>query len=50
MRDGGPTSHAAIIAAGLGIPTVVALGPEADRIPDGAEIIASMPGSAQVLN
>ncbi|WP_237153856.1 phosphoenolpyruvate--protein phosphotransferase [Oryzibacter oryziterrae] len=39
MRDGGPTSHAAIIAAGLGIPTIVALGPEADRIPDGAEVI-----------
>ncbi|SCM76352.1 Multiphosphoryl transfer protein (Includes: Phosphoenolpyruvate-protein phosphotransferase; Phosphocarrier protein HPr; Fructose-specific phosphotransferase enzyme IIA component) [uncultured Pleomorphomonas sp.] len=39
MRDGGPTSHAAIIAAGLGIPTIVALGPEADRIPDGAEVV-----------
>lgn len=39
MRDGGPTSHAAIIAAGLGIPTIVALGADADRIPDGAEII-----------
>lgn len=39
MRDGGPTSHAAIIAAGLGIPTVVALGPDADRIPEGAEVI-----------
>lgn len=39
LRDGGPTSHAAIIAAGLGIPTIVALGPDADRIPDGAEVI-----------
>ena len=39
MRDGGPTSHAAIIAAGLGIPTVVALGPDADRVPDGATVI-----------
>jgi phosphocarrier protein FPr len=39
MRDGGPTSHAAIIAAGLGIPTIVALGAEADRIPDGADVI-----------
>jgi len=39
MRDGGPTSHASIMAAGLGIPTIVALGPDADRIPDGAELI-----------
>jgi phosphocarrier protein FPr len=39
MRNGGPTSHAAIIAAGLGIPTVVALGPDADRVPDGATVI-----------
>ncbi|MEF2074577.1 phosphoenolpyruvate--protein phosphotransferase [Consotaella aegiceratis] len=39
MRDGGPTSHAAILAAGLGIPTIVAIGPEADRIPDGAAVI-----------
>lgn len=39
LRDGGPTSHAAIIAAGLGIPTIVALGPDANRIPDGAEVI-----------
>lgn len=39
MRDGGPTSHASIMAAGLGIPTIVALGPDADRIPEGAEII-----------
>ena len=39
MRDGGPTSHAAIIAAGLGIPTIVAMGSDADRIPDGADVI-----------
>lgn len=39
MRDGGPTSHAAIIAAGLGIPTVVALGADADRVPDGATVV-----------
>ncbi len=39
MRDGGPTSHAAIIAAGLGIPTVVALGADADRVPEGAVVI-----------
>ncbi|MCM5554292.1 phosphoenolpyruvate--protein phosphotransferase [Pleomorphomonas sp. NRK KF1] len=39
MRNGGPTSHAAIIAAGLGIPTVVALGADADRVPDGATVV-----------
>ncbi len=39
MKNGGPTSHAAIIAAGLGIPTVVALGVDADRVPDGATVI-----------
>lgn len=39
MRNGGPTSHASIIAAGLGIPTIVALGANADRIPDKASII-----------
>ncbi len=39
MRDGGPTSHASILAAGLGIPTVVALGADLDRVPDGAKVI-----------
>lgn len=39
MRNGGPTSHAAIIAAGLGIPTVVALGADVDRVPDGATVV-----------
>ncbi|WP_370676604.1 phosphoenolpyruvate--protein phosphotransferase [Pleomorphomonas sp. PLEO] len=39
MRNGGPTSHAAIIAAGLGIPTVVALGADADRVPNGAAVV-----------
>jgi len=41
MIGGGPTSHAAILAAGLGLPTVVALGPEGVRIPDGAPVIVS---------
>jgi phosphocarrier protein FPr len=50
MRDGGPTSHAAIIAAGLGIPTIVALGPDADRIPDGAEVIVDAgPGQVTIF-
>jgi multiphosphoryl transfer protein len=36
---GGPTSHVAILAAGMGVPAVVALGDAALRIPDGAPII-----------
>jgi phosphocarrier protein FPr len=36
---GGATSHVAILAAGLGLPAVVALGDAAHRIPDGAPVI-----------
>jgi phosphoenolpyruvate-protein phosphotransferase len=36
---GGATSHVAILAAGLGLPAVVALGDGAQRIPDGAPVI-----------
>jgi len=36
---GGRTSHVAILAAGMGVPAVVALGDAALRIPDGAPII-----------
>src|SRR5207244_4151908 len=36
---GGATSHVAIVAAGLGVPAVVALGDDALRVPDGAPII-----------
>ncbi|WP_236024864.1 phosphoenolpyruvate--protein phosphotransferase [Arenibaculum pallidiluteum] len=39
MAQGGPTSHAAIIAASLGVPTIVALGAPALRIPDGAPLL-----------
>ena len=39
MARGGPTSHAAILAAGLGVPAVVALGDAALRIPDGAPVV-----------
>ncbi|MBM7119296.1 phosphoenolpyruvate--protein phosphotransferase [Archangium primigenium] len=36
---GGPTSHVAILAAGLGIPAVVAAGDAALRVPNGAAMI-----------
>ncbi|OYD80145.1 phosphoenolpyruvate--protein phosphotransferase (plasmid) [Azospirillum brasilense] len=39
MAQGGPTSHAVILAASLGLPTVVALGVQARRVPDGAPVI-----------
>ncbi|WP_109119499.1 phosphoenolpyruvate--protein phosphotransferase [Azospirillum sp. TSO22-1] len=39
MAQGGPTSHAVILAASLGLPTVVALGSQARRVPDGAPVI-----------
>ena len=36
---GGPTSHVAIIAAGLGLPMVAALGPDVARIADGTMLL-----------
>ncbi len=36
---GGPTSHLAILAAGMGIPAVVAIGETAGRVPDGAPLV-----------
>jgi phosphocarrier protein FPr len=36
---GGPTSHVAILAAGMGIPAVVAMGDAVLRVPDGAPLI-----------
>lgn len=36
LMEGGPTSHAAILAAGMGIPMGVAFGSELQTIPDGA--------------
>ncbi|OJH37459.1 phosphoenolpyruvate--protein phosphotransferase [Cystobacter ferrugineus] len=38
---GGPTSHVAILAAGLGIPAVVAAGDAALRVPTGATLIVN---------
>jgi phosphocarrier protein FPr len=39
IERGGATSHVAILAAGLGVPAVVALGDAALRVPDGAPVI-----------
>lgn len=36
---GGPTSHVAILAAALGVPAIVALGPAILSVPDGAGLI-----------
>lgn len=38
---GGPTSHVAILAAGMGIPAVVALGEGVLRVPTGAPLIVN---------
>ncbi|WP_109107589.1 phosphoenolpyruvate--protein phosphotransferase [Azospirillum sp. TSO35-2] len=39
MVHGGPTSHAVILAAALGVPTIVALGRQVERVPDGAPVV-----------
>lgn len=39
MARGGPTSHVAILASGMGIPAVVAMGDAALRVPHGAPLI-----------
>jgi phosphocarrier protein FPr/phosphocarrier protein len=39
MAEGGPTSHAAILAASMNIPALVACGPAVLDIPDGATIV-----------
>jgi phosphocarrier protein FPr/phosphocarrier protein len=44
---GGATSHMALIAASFGIPTVVAMGPEVSRVPEGARVL--LDASAGIL-
>jgi phosphocarrier protein FPr/phosphocarrier protein len=39
LAEGGPTSHAAILAASMGIPALVACGPDVLRIPDGTPLL-----------
>ena len=47
MSGGGPTSHVAIIASSFGIPTLVAMGPQLARVPEGATVL--LDASAGVL-
>jgi phosphocarrier protein FPr/phosphocarrier protein len=39
MAAGGPTSHASILAAAMGIPALVALGPAVLAVPDGKPLV-----------
>jgi phosphocarrier protein FPr/phosphocarrier protein len=39
MAGGGPTSHASILAAAMGIPALVALGPAVLAVPDGTALV-----------
>jgi phosphoenolpyruvate-protein phosphotransferase len=39
MAAGGPTSHVAILAAALGIPALVAMGPAVLKVPDGTAVV-----------
>jgi phosphocarrier protein FPr/phosphocarrier protein len=39
IGGGGATSHVAIIAASFGVPTLVAMGPELSRVPEGARVL-----------
>jgi multiphosphoryl transfer protein len=56
MAAGGPTSHASILAAAMGIPALVALGPEVLALPDGTALVLdaergvleSAPGEARL--
>jgi phosphocarrier protein FPr/phosphocarrier protein len=47
---GGPTSHMAIIAAAFGIPTLVAMGPELSRVPQGARVLLDATAGKLVID
>jgi len=49
LRGGGATSHVAILAAGLGVPLVVALGGELDGIADGDALLLDADAGAVVV-
>src|SRR5579872_3152728 len=46
LAGGGPTSHVAIIAAALDIPTLVAIGPQLLGIPDGTQLVLDADGGS----
>lgn len=48
--NGGPTSHMAIIAASFGIPTLVAMGAELARVPEGARVLLDASGGVLVID
>ncbi len=47
---GGPTSHVAILAAAMGVPALVAVGPGLDRVEDGALVVLDADGRRLVAN
>lgn len=47
---GGPTSHVAILAAAMGVPALVAVGPGLDRVDDGALVVLDADGRRLVAS
>lgn len=47
---GGPTSHVAILAAAMGVPALVAVGPGLDRVADGALVVLDADGRRLVAS
>ncbi len=50
LARGGRTSHVAILAASSGVPMIVAVGADALRIPDGAEVVLDAEDGRAVVN
>ena len=47
---GGATSHMALIAASFGIPTLVAMGPQLSRVPEGARVLLDATAGVLVID
>ena len=47
---GGATSHVALIAASFGVPTLVAMGPELTRIPEGSRVLLNATAGVLVID
>ncbi len=50
VAGGGPTSHVAILAAGMGVPMVVALGAAIDDVADGTTLILDADGGTLMID
>jgi phosphocarrier protein FPr/phosphocarrier protein len=50
MAGGGATSHVALIAASFGIPTLVAMGPELSRVPEGSRVLLDATAGVLVID